>query len=175
MLILGLLLLAGAGVFTGLVIADNTSGGPEYNVSVLGHSIATMNTLEIFCAGLALALIFCLGMAMAMAGGVSRRHKSRKLAEARRAAAENARERVRPGHPRRLRPRHRERSRLRRGSGRRAFGRRQPPRAGRPAAAPPRASSLRPLTAAARVRVTHRDSGRGTATRPGNGRFRGAR
>jgi hypothetical protein len=93
MLILGLLLLAGAGVFTGLAIADNTSGGPDYNVSVLGHSVATMNSLEIFCAGLALALIFCLGMAMAMAGGVSRRHKSRKLAEARRAAAENAKER----------------------------------------------------------------------------------
>lgn len=93
MLILGLLLLAGAGVFTGLVIADNTSGGPEYDVSVLGHSVATMNSLEIFCAGLALALIFCLGMVMTMAGGVSRRHKSRKLAEARRAAAENAKER----------------------------------------------------------------------------------
>ncbi|MEU6854048.1 hypothetical protein ABZ901_29490 [Actinacidiphila alni] len=93
MLILGLLLLAGAGVFTGLVIADNTSGGPDYNVSVLGHSIATMNSLEIFCAGLALALIFCLGTAMAMAGGVSRRHRSRKLTEARRSAAENARER----------------------------------------------------------------------------------
>jgi hypothetical protein len=93
MLILGLLLLAGAGVFTGLVIADNTSGGPEYDVSVLGHSIATMNSLEIFCAGLALALIFCLGIVMAMVGGASRRHRSRKLAAARRAAADNARER----------------------------------------------------------------------------------
>ncbi|MFF7157428.1 hypothetical protein [Streptomyces sp. NPDC008139] len=93
MLILGLLLLAGAGAFTGLAIADNTSGGPEYNVSVLGHSIATMNTLQIFCAGLALALIFCLGAAMAMGGGVSHRRKSRKLTEARRAAKDNARER----------------------------------------------------------------------------------
>lgn len=93
MLILGLLLLAGAGAFTGLAIADNRSGGPDYSVSVLGHSIATMNTLEIFCAGLALALIFCLGVAMAMGGGVSRRHTSRKLTEARRSAADNAKER----------------------------------------------------------------------------------
>ncbi|MER7485129.1 hypothetical protein ABTY20_04160 [Streptomyces sp. NPDC126497] len=62
MLILGLLLLAAVGAFTGLVIADNLSGGPEYTVSVLGQDIATMNMLAVFCSGLALALIFCAGL-----------------------------------------------------------------------------------------------------------------
>ncbi|MFI6931723.1 hypothetical protein [Streptomyces sp. NPDC050287] len=65
---IGLLLLAATAAFTGLVIADNLSGGPEYNVSVLGNHIATMNSLEIFCSGLALALIFCLGLAVAASG-----------------------------------------------------------------------------------------------------------
>ncbi|MCC9708442.1 hypothetical protein E4N62_26170 [Streptomyces sp. MNU76] len=65
MIVLGLLLLAATGVFTGLVIADNLSGGPEYTVSVLGQDIATMNALAIFCSGLALALIFCLGLSAA--------------------------------------------------------------------------------------------------------------
>ncbi len=70
MLFLGLLLLAATGAFTGLVIADNLSGGPEYSVSVLGQHIATMNTLAVFCSGLALALLFCLGIALV----TSRRH-----------------------------------------------------------------------------------------------------
>ncbi|MFE5189864.1 hypothetical protein [Streptomyces sp. NPDC056628] len=63
MLFLGLLLLAATAAFTGLLIADNLSGGPEYTVSVLGQEIATMNTLAIFCSGLALALLFCLALA----------------------------------------------------------------------------------------------------------------
>jgi hypothetical protein len=72
MLILGLLLLACTAAFVGLVIADNLGGGAEHNVTVLGHHIATMNGLAIFCAGLALALIFGLGLMMATAGGASR-------------------------------------------------------------------------------------------------------
>jgi hypothetical protein len=93
MLILGLLLLAATAAFTGLALADNLGGGPDYNVTVMGNHIATMNSLAIFCAGLALALIFGLGAMMAM-GGMSLRHrKSRKLADARRDARETARER----------------------------------------------------------------------------------
>lgn len=76
MLILGLLLLAAAGAFTGLVIADNLPGGPEYTVSVLGQDIATMNTLAIFCSGLALALIFCAGLS-AVASAASHRRRER--------------------------------------------------------------------------------------------------
>lgn len=72
MLLLGFLLLAATGAFTGLAIADNLGGGPTYSVSVLGHHIATMNGLALFCSGLALALIFSLGLAM-MSGRTHRR------------------------------------------------------------------------------------------------------
>ena len=75
MLILGLLLLAGSAAFTVLLIADNLSGGPEYTVSILGEKLATMNTLAVFCSGLALALIFCLGLALMSAARTHRRRK----------------------------------------------------------------------------------------------------
>jgi hypothetical protein len=83
MLLLGLLLLAATGAFTGLLIADNLSGGPEYHVTLLGNTIATMNSLEIFLSGLALALIFCLGLAMTGTGGVLTRRRRSRLREAR--------------------------------------------------------------------------------------------
>jgi hypothetical protein len=93
MLILGLLLLACTAAFTALAISDNLSGGPDYNVTVLGHHIATMNSLAIFCAGLALALIFGLGFLMATTGGALHRRRTRKVRAARREAATTARER----------------------------------------------------------------------------------
>lgn len=93
MFILGLLLLACTAAFTGLAISDNLSGGPDYGVSVLGNHIATMNSLALFCAGLALALIFSFGAMMAMAGLGLRRRRSRKLNQARHDAALRARER----------------------------------------------------------------------------------
>ncbi|EST35721.1 hypothetical protein M878_04930 [Streptomyces roseochromogenus subsp. oscitans DS 12.976] len=74
MLFLGLLLLAATGAFTALAIADNLSGGPQqYGVSVLGHHIATLSPLGLFCSGLALALIFCLGLAMVSGAAHHRR------------------------------------------------------------------------------------------------------
>ncbi|WP_260860059.1 hypothetical protein [Streptomyces cupreus] len=76
MLFLGLLLLAATGAFTGLAIADNLSGGPEYTVTVLDRDIATMNTLAVFSSGIVLALIFCLGLAMMVNGAVRRRRRS---------------------------------------------------------------------------------------------------
>jgi hypothetical protein len=75
MLFIGLLLLAATGAFTGLVIADNLPGGPEYTVSVLGNDIATMNMLAVFCSGLALALIFCLGLILATSSATHHRHR----------------------------------------------------------------------------------------------------
>ncbi|MFF4507984.1 hypothetical protein [Streptomyces sp. NPDC001401] len=75
MLFIGLLLLGATGAFTALAIAGNLSGGPEYTVSVLGHQIATMNTLAVFSSGLALALIFCLALATAVNGATHRRHR----------------------------------------------------------------------------------------------------
>ncbi|MER6356127.1 hypothetical protein ABT186_30985 [Streptomyces sp. NPDC001634] len=77
MLFIGLLLLAATGAFTALAIEGNLSGGPDYTVSVLGHSIAAMNPLAIFSAGLALALLFALGLATTVSAATHHpRHKS---------------------------------------------------------------------------------------------------
>ncbi|MGW0765821.1 hypothetical protein [Streptomyces sp. NPDC002676] len=72
---LGLLLLVATGAFTVLAIVGNLSGGPDYAVSVLGHHIATLSPLGVFCSGLALALIFCLGLVV-MAAGTGHHHGS---------------------------------------------------------------------------------------------------
>ncbi|MFH9982404.1 hypothetical protein ACH4ND_24815 [Streptomyces sp. NPDC017179] len=77
MLLIGLLLLAATAAFTGLAIAGNLAGGPHYPVSVLGSHIATMNTLEIFSAGLALALLFCLGASLIAGAATHHRHAHR--------------------------------------------------------------------------------------------------
>jgi hypothetical protein len=69
---LRLLVAAAAAAFAGLVIADNLGGGPKYHVTLLGKHIATVSTLDAFCAGLAVALLF--GLALGLGGfGVRRR------------------------------------------------------------------------------------------------------
>ncbi|MFJ4095709.1 hypothetical protein ACIPYS_29310 [Kitasatospora sp. NPDC089913] len=78
MLLFGILLFAAAGAFTGLLIADNLDGGPEYQVTVLGHDLVTLNSLGVFLAGLALALLFCLGLLLAGAGRSLRRARAVK-------------------------------------------------------------------------------------------------
>lgn len=93
MLFLGLLLLAATAAFTGLAISDNLGGGPDYTVSVLGNDIATMSTLAIFCAGLALALIFSLGLYMAAGGAVRRRNQRMRMRNERDALAARLSER----------------------------------------------------------------------------------
>lgn len=87
MLLLGLLLLGASGAFAALLIADNSSGGPEYGVTIFGHHLATMDSLSIFVAGLALALVFCLGCAMMAGGGTLARRRRSALREARASAA----------------------------------------------------------------------------------------
>ncbi|MFG3227202.1 hypothetical protein ACGF07_20760 [Kitasatospora sp. NPDC048194] len=64
MLLLGLLLMAASGAFIGLLIADNLSGGPEYQVTILGNDLVKLDSLGIFLSGVALALLFCLGLAL---------------------------------------------------------------------------------------------------------------
>lgn len=64
MLLLGLLLMSASGAFIGLLIADNLAGGPEYQATVLGNDLVTLNSLGVFLAGVALGLIFCLGLAL---------------------------------------------------------------------------------------------------------------
>lgn len=76
MMLLGLLLAAVVAAFTALLIAYNTGGGPEYTVTMFDQDVVTLNSLAIFCAGLALALLFCLGLAMmAMSRRRARRHR----------------------------------------------------------------------------------------------------
>lgn len=70
MLLLGLLLMSASGAFIGLLIADNIAGGPEYQATVLGNDLVTLNSLGVFLAGVALGLVFCLGLALT---GLARR------------------------------------------------------------------------------------------------------
>jgi hypothetical protein len=82
MLILGLLLLAATGAFTGLLISENWAGGPDYTVTMFGNTLGTLNSLEIFISGIVLTLIFCVGLSMARggAGHARRRHVARAIA-----------------------------------------------------------------------------------------------
>ena len=78
LLIVGVVLAGGAGAFTGLLIAYNTSGGPKYTAEMLGHSLPTLNTLGVFCSGVALGLIFCVGVWLLVAGARHTRHRLRR-------------------------------------------------------------------------------------------------
>ncbi|WP_030418906.1 hypothetical protein VM636_01585 [Streptomyces sp. SCSIO 75703] len=78
MLVLGLLLMACAAAFAGLLIAYNLSGGPDYTVTLLGSDPFTINTLGAFLGGIALTLIFGLGMWMLLAGMAMARHRSKR-------------------------------------------------------------------------------------------------
>jgi len=92
MFLLGLVLLGATGAFVGLLIAYNSAGGPDYTVTMFNHTLGTLNSLEIFLAGIALTLVFCLALAMMFAGArhIRRRAADRRTAlrEARQARAE---------------------------------------------------------------------------------------
>lgn len=81
MLLLGLLLLAGAGAFAGLLISGNRAGGPDYTVMMLGHKLGTLNTLGAFVAGIVVTLVFFLGLAI-VADGFRRARRTRRLSAA---------------------------------------------------------------------------------------------
>jgi|SRR5581483_11899879 hypothetical protein len=95
MMALGILLICLTGAFTGLAIADNRSGTPTYSVTMLNNHLATLNTLEIFCCGIVLALVFALGMWMLFGGAGRARRRSVAVRQARREAAQATRERDR--------------------------------------------------------------------------------
>jgi hypothetical protein len=73
--VLGVLLARGASAFTGVVIAYDTSGGPTYTPEIFGQSLPTLNTMGVFCAGLALAFIFCTGLWLISGGRRRRLHR----------------------------------------------------------------------------------------------------
>jgi signal transduction histidine kinase len=85
MFLLGLVLLGATGAFTGLLIAYNSAGGPDYTVTMFGHTLGTLNTLQAFLAGIALTLVFCLSLAMINVGA---RHMRRRAASRRAALRE---------------------------------------------------------------------------------------
>ncbi|WP_077800116.1 hypothetical protein [Streptomyces sp. JHA26] len=78
MVLLGLLLMAGAAAFAGLLIAYNLSGGPDYTVTLLGSQPFTINTLGAFLGGIALTLVFGLGMWLLLAGTMLARRRGRR-------------------------------------------------------------------------------------------------
>ncbi|MEV7924032.1 MULTISPECIES: hypothetical protein [unclassified Kitasatospora] len=105
MLLLGLLLMAAAGAFAGLLIADNLSGGPDYQATVLGIRLPALDSLGIFLAGLALALLFCLGLAlMVLTARRARRTRRPVRLSAHRAAHQRSQPVVRPDPPERSLP-----------------------------------------------------------------------
>lgn len=93
MFLLGLLLLCATGAFTGLLIAYNSGGGPDYTVTMFGNTLGTLNSLEIFVAGIVLALLFCLSLTMIVGGGVMRRRRRAARRVERREAAQARAER----------------------------------------------------------------------------------
>ncbi|MET9875302.1 hypothetical protein ABZZ36_11850 [Actinacidiphila glaucinigra] len=86
MLLLGFVLMGATAAFTGLLIAENLGGGPDYTVTMFGSDIATVNTLGAFLAGLALALVFCLASVIALAGAGRERSRRAELRRLRRRA-----------------------------------------------------------------------------------------
>ncbi|MFI8185032.1 hypothetical protein OG539_35205 [Actinacidiphila glaucinigra] len=86
MLLLGFVLMGATAAFTGLLIAENLGGGPDYTVTLFGSDIATVNTLGAFLAGLALALVFCLASVIALAGAGRERSRRAELRRLRRRA-----------------------------------------------------------------------------------------
>jgi uncharacterized membrane protein len=100
LLLLGLVLILGAGTFTGLVIGYNTTGGPDYTVTMFGNTLGTLNSLEILVAGLVLALIFCIGLVIAGFGTRMRRARMAEYRAARDILTErNARARATAATP----------------------------------------------------------------------------
>ncbi|MGC0421869.1 hypothetical protein [Embleya sp. AB8] len=104
MFLLGLLLAAGAAAFAALLIAYNTSGGPEYTVGIFNTDLVTLNSLAIFCSGLALGLIFSLGLLMM--GGKARLNRARRNHNRRAVVDTAARERAVPAEARADRRQH---------------------------------------------------------------------
>jgi len=72
-MVLGLFLVLLSGGAVALLTAYNRLGGPDYSVTLFGNEVGVVNGLQIFYAGIALALLFCLGLwLMAMSARRSR-------------------------------------------------------------------------------------------------------
>ncbi|MGH3345312.1 MAG: hypothetical protein ACRDPK_21090 [Carbonactinosporaceae bacterium] len=74
MLMIGFLLMVASGSLACLLVVHNASGGPSYQVELLGRVVADVSPVEAFLAGLALALTFCFGVSLITAS-FRRRHR----------------------------------------------------------------------------------------------------
>ncbi|MGH3328629.1 MAG: hypothetical protein ACRDPT_12675 [Streptomycetales bacterium] len=75
MLMIGLLLMVASGSLAGLLVVNNASaGGPVYQAELFGRVLASVSPVEMFLAGLALALAFCFGVSLITAS-FRRRHR----------------------------------------------------------------------------------------------------
>jgi ABC-type nickel/cobalt efflux system permease component RcnA len=69
MLILGLLLILVSVAAAVLLVAYNTAGGPEQMIVLFGRDLVSVNPLQAFLAGIAVALVFCLGLWLVVSSG----------------------------------------------------------------------------------------------------------
>jgi hypothetical protein len=69
MLILGLLLVVLSVAAVALLLAYNSAGGPEQMIGLFGRDWWSVNAMEAFVAGLALALLFSLGLWLMVSTG----------------------------------------------------------------------------------------------------------
>jgi len=94
-MVLGLLLVLLSGGAVALLTVYNRSGGPDYSLTMFGNDVGVVNGLQIFYAGIVLALLFCLGLwLMAMSARRSRAMRAQIRAarnDAQAAAAERDR------------------------------------------------------------------------------------
>lgn len=83
MLIIGLLIMAAAAVFAGVVMSENW-GGSAYQVDGFGHVLGHLTLAEIFVSGVALTAIFFVGVwAASVSSRMRRRASGKRRAETR--------------------------------------------------------------------------------------------
>src|SRR5664279_2209038 len=88
MLLIGLLIMAAAAVFAGVLLSENW-GGTTYQVDGFGHVLGHLTLAEIFIAGLALMVIFVLGVwSVSVSSRIRKRASGRRRAETRAAREE---------------------------------------------------------------------------------------
>jgi hypothetical protein len=88
MLLIGLLIMAAAAVFAGVLLSENW-GGTTYQVDGFGHVLGHLTLAEIFIAGLALMVIFFLGVwSVSVSSRMRKRASGRRRAESRAAREE---------------------------------------------------------------------------------------
>jgi ABC-type lipoprotein release transport system permease subunit len=73
-ILLGLFMMGGAASLCGLLIASNLSTTPSYTPQLLGHTLPSVSAVDIFAAGVVMALVLCLG-AWIIAARVSGRRR----------------------------------------------------------------------------------------------------